>query len=119
MINLYWPVYKNLEKEVIELSNQIHFDDNQLSIYSIKISELLLRCSVEIEAISKNLYFKLGGTQPTDRDLYFDTDCLQLLEDNWLLSKKRLLISAPNFYFENDENRILIPLLKANKKRHK
>lgn len=116
MINLYWSVYKNLEKEVIELSNQVHFDDNQLSIYSVKISELLIRCSVEIEAIAKDLFFKLGGTIPSDGDLYFDTHCLQLLEDNWLLSKKKIIISAPNFYFQNDENRILTPLLKANKR---
>ena len=57
MINLYWPIYKNLEREFIELSNWIHIDDNQLSIYSVKISELLIRCSVEIESISKDLYF--------------------------------------------------------------
>ncbi|MBD1432364.1 hypothetical protein H8B06_05970 [Sphingobacterium sp. DN00404] len=116
MINLYWPVYKNLEKEVIDLSNQIHFDDKQLSIYSVKISELLIRCSVEIEAISKDLFIKLGGIEPSDRDLYFDTDCLQLLEDSWLLSKKKLIVSASNFYFQNDENNILAPLLKANKR---
>lgn len=90
MTNLYWSIFKNLEKEVISLSEFVHFDDNQLSIYSAKIAELLIRCSVEIESISKDLYFRLGGTIPTDRDLYFDTDCLQLLEDNWLLSKRRL-----------------------------
>ena len=41
--NFYWTVYKNLEKELIELSNLIHIDDNQLDIYSIKIAELLLK----------------------------------------------------------------------------
>src|SRR5690606_42036118 len=94
MTNLYWAVYKNLEKEVIRLSEYVHFDDNQLSIYSVKIAELLIRCSVEIESISKELYFKLGGTLPIDRDLYFDTDCLQFLEDNWLLSKKKVILRS-------------------------
>ena len=28
-MNLYWPVYKNLEKEVLALSYNIHFDDAQ------------------------------------------------------------------------------------------
>ena len=37
--NLYWAVYKNLEREVLELANIIHFDDDQLKVYSIKISE--------------------------------------------------------------------------------
>lgn len=113
MMNLYWPIYKSLEKEAIELSNQIHFDDNQLSIYSVKISELLIRCSVEIEAISKDLYSKLGGSKAS-KDLFFDTDCLQLLEEKWMLSKKTIIISAPNFYFQEDNNRILTPLLKSN-----
>ena len=55
MTNLYWPIYKKIEKEIVELSNHIHFDDNQLSVYSVKIVELLIRCVVEIEAISKDL----------------------------------------------------------------
>lgn len=114
MINLYWAVYKNLERETLELSNQIHFDDAQLNIYSIKIADLLIRCSVEIEAISKDLYDRLGGPPAANEtDLYFDTDCLQLLENKWLLSKKRLILSAANFYFESENNRIISPLAKA------
>lgn len=116
MTNIYWPVYKNLEKELIELSNQIHFDDKQLTIYSVKITELLLRCSIEIESISKDLYFSLGGTEPTDRDLYFDTDCIQLLEDKWVLSKKQVIASASNFHFLEKKNQILTPLNKAHKR---
>ena len=116
MTNLYWSVYKNLEKDVIRLSEFVHFDDNQLSIYSVKITELLIRCSVEIESISKDIYFRLGGTIPSDRDLYFDTDCIQLIEDNWLLSKKKVILAAPNFYFQDDDNRVLTPLYKANRR---
>jgi hypothetical protein len=116
MTNLFWPVYKSLESEVIELSNKIHFDDNQCSVYSVKIIELLLRCCVEIEAISKDLYFKNGGVSPNNRDLYFDTDCLELLEKKWILSKKIVLISSANFYFQNEDNIILKPLYKANKR---
>lgn len=116
MANLYWSVYKNLEKEVLELSNQIHIDDEQLNVYSIKISELLIRCSVEIESISKDLFFNEGGIELSDRDLFFDTDCLDLLETKWLLSKKKIIISAYNFYFKNDENKVLTPLHKSNKR---
>ena len=28
--NLYWPVYKNLEKEFLRLADYIHFSDDQL-----------------------------------------------------------------------------------------
>ena len=101
--NFYWTVYKNLEKELIELSNLIHIDDNQLTIYSVKIAELLLRTSVEIESISKTLYFQNGGTKPNDINLFFDTDCLDLLETKFQLSKKQVQVSAPNFYFSLPE----------------
>jgi len=119
--NLYWPVYKNLEREVLALSNHIHFDDNQLIVYSVKIAELLLRCVTEIEAISKDLYETNGGDMyPKDnngknRQLYFDTDCLEYFERIWTLSKKQVIVSAISFYFKKDENKILTPLKNANK----
>lgn len=116
MNNFYWTVYKNLEKELTALSDLIHIDDHQLDIYSIKIAELLLRTSVEIESISKALYFKNGGAKPDDINLFFDTDCLDLLENKWQLSKKQVQVSAHNFYFALPENQVLTPLKKANKR---
>jgi hypothetical protein len=114
--NLYWPVYKNLEAEIIILSNQIHFDDNQLNIYSIKIAELILRICVEVESISKALYFSHGGEKPDDNILFYDTDCLDYLENKFTLSKKNVLITSSSFYLEKLENKVLTPLNKANKR---
>lgn len=114
--NFYWTVYKNLEKELLELSNWVHIDDKQLEIYSVKISELLIRTVIELESISKELYFQNGGTKPDDNNLFFDTDCIDLLENKWLLSKKKVQISASNFYFTLSANKILTPLNKANKR---
>lgn len=120
--NLYWSVYKNLEKEFLELANFIHFSDDQLKVYSMHIADLIVRCSIEIESISKELYFELGGDKnPLDdngnkRDLYFDTDCLDLLENRWHITKKHVIVSAPTFYFANESNKIFAPLHKANKR---
>ena len=111
-MNLFWPVYKNLEKELLELADYIHFADDQTKVYSMHIADLIVRCSIEIEAISKELYLKIGGTaSPVDdegikRDLYFDTDCLDLLKQKWSLSKKQVIVSATTFYFTNESNRI-------------
>ena len=52
LVNLYWPVYQNLEREVLSLANEIHFDDRQLNVYSVKIAGLLLRCVVEVKSLS-------------------------------------------------------------------
>jgi len=114
--NLYWSVFQNLEKEIINLSNQIHFDDTQIEIYSIKISELLIRTVVEVESISKELYIINGGLKPDNNELFFDTDCLNLLETKWLLSRKKIQVTSPNFYFSLEENQVLTPLKKANKR---
>ena len=51
--NHYWPMFKNLEEEVIELTKYVQFTDDQLGVYSIHIADLLVRCAMEIEAISK------------------------------------------------------------------
>lgn len=120
--NLYWPVYKNLEKEFLKLADYIHISDDQTSIYSMHIADLIVRCSVEIEALSKELYSSLGGNMtPTDtngdvRDLYFDTDCLDLLEQKWHISKKEITVSAINLYLTEEKHRLLLPLHKANKR---
>ena len=35
--NLYWNVYKSLERELLTLAEIIHIDDVQLDVYSMKI----------------------------------------------------------------------------------
>ena len=74
----FWNAYKRLEKEVLILSEDIHFSDDQLGVYSSKIGDLLVRIAIEVESLSKVLYLANGGTMPTDRDLYFDTDCMNV-----------------------------------------
>lgn len=121
-LNLFWPVYKNLEKEFLNIADYIHFSDDQTKVYSMHIADLIVRCSIEIEAISKELYLQIGGDpSPVNntgdkRDLYFDTDCLDLLKQKWSLSKKQVIVSATTFYFTNESNRIFTPLKKANKR---
>lgn len=114
--NLYSSVYRNLEREFVSLSNLIHINDDQLKIYSIKIAELLIRTVVEVESISKELYFLNGGDKNDDKELFFDTDCLELLENKWKLSKKVIFVTSTNLYFDLDDNKILRPLKKANKR---
>lgn len=122
MSNLYWPIYKNLERECLQLANYVHFSDDQTDVYSMHIADLIVRCAIEIEAISKDLYQSIGGNMnPTDasgnsRDLYFDTDCLDFLEQKWRLSTKKITVSATNFYFNDSKNKVLTPLYKAHKR---
>ena len=92
--SLYWAVYKNLEKDVIDLSYQIHFDDKQLKTYSIKIADLIFRCSTELEAIAKDIYREIAKEEPENSG-----NCFLFLEKCWKISKKVVIISAVNFHF--------------------
>ena len=83
-------------------------------MFSPHISDLLVRCCVQIEALSKELYFDNGGTKPRgDTSILFDEDCLKLIDIKWQTHNKEVLIVAPFFNFTKDENRILKPLKEA------
>lgn len=40
--NFYWPVYRNLEKELLQLADNIHFADDQVKVYSMHIADLIV-----------------------------------------------------------------------------
>lgn len=89
----------------------------QLETFSPHIADLLVRCCVQIEAISKELYFDNGGTKARgDSSILFDEDCLKLIDTKWKTHTKTVMVVAPFFNFVKDENRILKPLKEAHKR---
>ncbi len=132
--DIFWQTYLNLEKEALEVSKYIFFTDEilinsnggittqscttQLATFSPHIADLLVRCCVQIEAISKELYFDNGGTKPRgDSSIMFDEDCLKLIDIKWQTHNKVVTIVSPTFNFTKDENRILKPLKEAHKRK--
>ena len=119
-LNIFKPVYKLLEHEVNALTEVILFNDDHKNVYSMAIGNILLRCTVEIEAISKELYLQLGGAPEIidkatnkPRPPFFDSECIQLLVDTWNIDKRKIQISHSNMYFKDV---IINPLCKANKR---
>lgn len=123
----------NLEKEVIEVSKYIFITDevtirsdgketpiscdSQLKVFSPHIADLLVRCCVQIEALSKELYYNNGGEKPRgSKDVFFDEDCLKLIDIKWETGKKEVLVVAPFFNLTKNENRVLRPLRNAHKR---
>lgn len=109
-MNLYMPVYEQLENEVISLTNNILFNDRQKNVCSLNIGNIIIRCAIEIEAISKELYRQLGGTEKRP---YFDKHCMALLNHEWALDKKIIQITHPNMFF-SQKTSMLRPLYKAD-----
>lgn len=131
--DIFWQTYLNLEKEMIEVSRYIFITDEitvrengtettqsydaQLKTFSPHLADLLVRCCVQIEAVSKELYHANGGTKPRgDKTLFFDEDCLKLIDMKWATHNKRVLVVAPFFNLTKDENKVLRPLKKAHKR---
>lgn len=119
--NSYWPIYKNLESETLQLAKYIEFSDNQLGVYSMHIADLIMRIVVEIESISKELYNDNGGPEVKDengkpRDLFFDTDCINFLNDKWNICDREIIVSCANFNLTDEKYKLFKPLKKANKR---
>jgi len=100
-MNIFWPVYKNLESEFNKMMHYVHIDDTQLNVYSSKIADILLRSVVEIESISKELYSRNGGTK-TDH-IKYDEDAIKHLIKIWAIDKKIVLITSPNCFLTKTE----------------
>ena len=132
-IEVFWQTYLNLEKEAIDLSKYIFFTDevlekqgneqvskpceSQLRTFSPYIADLLVRCCIQIEAISKELYYANGGQkEKSSKELYFDGDCLKLIDQKWQTHKKVVMVVAPFFNFTKKDNIYLKPLKEAHKR---
>ena len=132
-------VYKNLEKEILDITYSIHFSDDQfeyvkkngelqttneklksldeyikMPIYSLKLSDLLIRCCTEIEALVKELTHEkdedVKNTPTVDKGRPLDTGCrIKYLKSEWDLDKKIIIISCPNIFFVKEENKIITP----------
>ncbi len=131
--DIFWQTYLNLEKEVIEVSKFVFVTDEviknvkgavvtencntQLDTFSPHIADLLVRTYVQIEAISKELYFDNGGEkQRGNSSILFDEDCLKLIDQIWSTHSKSVLVVAPFFNLTKDKHRILKPLKKAHRR---
>ncbi len=51
----YWPIYERSEKEIVELTFSIFLCNAHLSVYSIKMADLLIRIGSECENIAKSV----------------------------------------------------------------
>ena len=130
---MFWQTYLNLEKEFLEVAKYIYITDEityysngaliisscktQLETHSPFIADLLLRTCVEIEAISKELYFDLNGDKKRgDKDIFFDEDCLKLLDKKYQTHKKVVVVSCSVINLKREGNVCFKPLREAHKR---
>lgn len=127
---MYWQTYLNLESELLDVSKYIEITDtttvgnngemqscySQLETFSSHIADLLVRTCIEIEAISKELYYNNGGTKQRGDHVLFDEDCIKHLDIIWGVHSKAVLVVSPRFSLFDEKNLVLYPLKNAHKK---
>lgn len=102
-IELYWSIYKGLEKELIDLSNVIHIDDDQKNVYSMRIAELILRSAIGIESLAKDIYATRGFERPHGCRFNFDDPCMVKFNEIWDIEQKVVRIKHPFIRFSDVE----------------
>ena len=130
--NIFWQSYLNLENEFLDLTKYIQVTDycyskkknsinikpsnKQLETYSTYIADFIVKCSVQIESLSKEIYKCKFMNKSEDLDkLYFDTDCLRKINDKLGLCNCEIMITSPYIDFKEDENKYILPLYNAEK----
>lgn len=107
----YQLSYHKLEQELEALSYDIHICDEQLSVYSTHIADMILRACMDIEAISKILCNKKNPERHNChsnfdhqclQELNFYKDCTLLIMPTQSVTEKKLKIYFPFDKSDND-----------------
>lgn len=72
--NSFWPEYKNLEQQVLELAKHVCFCDEQVTVFSRANSNLILQIVSEIESISKELYRRYAEENKSEDEQVIDQE---------------------------------------------
>lgn len=92
---LYFPVYKRIENEVLQLASAIFFCDKHRDVYSLDIADLIIRCAIEIESLAKDIFRRENGSSPSS-----PSECFSWMENNWKISQKEVIVHSPLFHFD-------------------
>lgn len=125
--NPYWMSYKKIEERVIEISHIISFDDDQLSVYSNEIADLIITVTSKIESVLKDMYEKFVYPYNFDKDKksiysesYFYNEvvdentrrkwtlkkCLDPIDDKMKLRNKTVILRDNFFRFKHYSNTV-------------
>ena len=109
MKDFFWQSYLQLENDVLDICSYYYVNDEQLDVYSLRISDLIVRINIEIESIAKDLYYK-NNPNPKKGNPKYDMECLKFLNDLWEITEKEISIVNSFFDLEKENNKLITPL---------
>lgn len=101
---LFFQIYQSLEKELLEMTDYIHFSDNNLDVYSVKLSNFILRANVESESLFKELFKRTEhykGLTKKEKNLELENNTYTEVNAVYKLDKKTIYIASEIFYFQD------------------
>lgn len=107
--NIHWPTFLAFEQELLDLTYNIHFDDKQIHVYSLKIADMILKISSELESVANDIYRKHTSRKPSKA-----SESLQWIQDNWQITNKHVSIIAPSVYFTKNFQPSFAPFQYSN-----
>lgn len=110
--NNYWYTYKRIEKEILEISHSIYIDDDQLSVYSNEILDLIVRININIESVYQDIYRK--EFQESNDGI---GQKINKIVEKFFLEDKVIYISNDNFHFK-ESTKIITPFKYGKKDEH-
>lgn len=109
---LFFQSYQILEKELLEITDYIHFTDENLNVFSIKFSNFIIRANVECESLLKELYKRTADFKDKDekeKNEALEHSTFKQVNEVYHLDKKNIYLSSEIFYFKNKYNKPFIP----------
>ncbi|KSU17648.1 hypothetical protein [Lactococcus lactis] len=109
---LFFQIYQSLEKELLGMTDYIHFSENNLDVYSVKLANFILRANVESESLLKELFKRTEhykGLTKKEKNLELENNTYTEVNEVYKLDKKTIYIASEIFYFQDKYSEPFIP----------
>ena len=109
---LFFQIYQSLEKELLGMTDYIHFSENNLDVYSVKLANFILRANVESESLLKQLFKRTEhykGLTQKEKNLELENNTYTEVNEVYKLEKKTIYIASEIFYFQDKYSEPFIP----------
>lgn len=109
---LFFQIYQSLEKELLGMTDYIHFSENNLDVYSVKLANFILRANVESESLLKELFKRTEhykGLTQKEKNLELENNTYTEVNEVYKLEKKTIYIASEIFYFQDKYSEPFIP----------
>lgn len=108
---LFFQSFQNLEKELLEMTDYIHFSEANLNVHSIKLADFIVKANIQYESLIKELFketeeFKrrqelIERGEMENKNLY--SSSYTIIKEQYNLDKKLLSINTEKTFFDNSK----------------